>query len=118
MKCQVCGQEYGVAHSCAGRGAAPDVFRCSGPPRICAGTLLGEALRIATGNDGAIRRPNDYPNAIVYCVIILHGLAVFAQLPCPFLRLLAAGRVSSPVIVASSVAILLWRPFGSLDFLK
>ncbi len=117
MKCQVCGQDYGVAHQCAGVAPAPDVSDVPAPPKgFALGHYLGEALRIATWNDDAIRRTMNDPNAIVYGAII-YMAAVSLQLAVPVLRLLAAGRVEHAVIVASSVVILLLAAAG-LDFLK
>jgi len=117
MKCQVCGQDYGVAHQCAGVAPAPDVSDVPAPPKgFALGHYLGEALRIATWNDDAIRRTMNDPNAIVYGAII-YMAAVSLQLAVPVLRLLAAGRVEHAVIVASSVVILLVAAAG-LDFLK
>ena len=117
MKCQVCGQDYGVAHQCASVAPASDVSDVAAPPRgFALGHYLGEALRIATWNDDAIRRTMNDPNAIVYGVII-YMAAVSLQLAVPVLRLLAAGRIEHAVIVASSVAILLLAAVG-LDFLK
>src|SRR2546421_1912287 len=117
MKCRVCGQDYGVAHQCAGVAPGADVSDVSAPPKgFALGHYLGEALRIATWNDDAIRRTMNDPNAIVYGVII-YMAAVSLQLAVPVLRLLAAGRVEHAVIVASSVAILLLAAVG-LDFLK
>jgi len=117
MKCQVCGQDYGVAHQCAGIAAAPDISDVPPPPKgFALGHYLGEALRIATWNDDAVRRTMNDPNAILYGVII-YMIAISLQLAVPVSLLLLAGRVEHAVIVASSVAILLLASVG-LDLSK
>ena len=117
MKCQVCGQNYGVAHQCAGVPAAPDVSDIPAPPkRFALRHYLGEALRIATWNDDAIRRTMNDPNAIVHGIII-YMLVVPLQLALPIFRFLVSGRFEHAVIIAASVALLI---FGAavLDFMK
>ncbi len=117
MKCRVCGQDYGVAHQCAGVAAAPHISDVPLPPQgFAPGHYLGEALRIATWNAAAIRRTMNDPNAIVHGAI-LYMAAVSLQLALPILRLLLAARVEHSVIVASSVAILLLAA-AVLDFLR
>jgi hypothetical protein len=117
MKCQVCGQDYGVAHQCAGIPAAPDVSDVPAPPKgFALGHYLGEAFRIATWNDDAIRRTMKDPNAILYGVII-YGVSVSFQLLYPILVLVSRSRMEHAAIIASSVAILLIASFV-LDFVK
>jgi len=117
MKCQVCGQEYGVAHQCAGVAPAPDVSDVPAPPKgFALGHYLGEALRIATWNDDAIRRTMNDPDAILYGVIV-YGVAVSMLLADPILRFIVAGRYEHAIIVASSLALALIGA-AVLDFLK
>lgn len=117
MKCAVCGQDYGVAHQCAGIPAAPDVSDVPSPPKgFALFHYLGEAFRIATWNDDAIRRTMNDRNAILYGVII-YAAAVSLQLLYPILLLLSRGRIEHATIVASSVAILLIASIV-LDFVK
>jgi hypothetical protein len=117
MKCQVCGQEYGVAHNCAGVAAAADVSDVPPPPAGFALIhYLQEAFRIATWDDLAIRRTMNDPRAILYGIII-YAAVVSLQLGVPVVRLLLAGRIEHSIIIASSLAILL---LGSafLDFIR
>ena len=117
MKCQVCGQEYGVAHNCAGVAAAADISDVPPPPTGFALLhYLGEAFRIAKWDDVAIRRMMNDPRAVVYGVIV-YAVAVSLQLAIPVAKLLLAGRIEHSIIIASSLAILL---LGSafLDFIR
>ncbi|HLK03974.1 MAG TPA: hypothetical protein VKT53_05995 [Candidatus Acidoferrum sp.] len=117
MKCEVCGQDYGVSHNCAGIAAAPDVSDVPPPPQgFALGHYLKEAFRIATWNDAAIRRTMNDPNAILYGVII-YAAVVSLQLAYPILRFLAAGRYEHATIIAASLAILIFAA-ALLDFLK
>ena len=117
MKCQVCGQDYGVAHQCAGVAPAPNVSDVPPPPQgFALGHYLGEALRIATWNDDAIRRTMNDSNAIVYGVII-YMIVVSLQLALPIFRFLTSGRFEHAMIIGASVAILILAA-AVLDFLK
>lgn len=117
MKCEICGQEYGVAHQCAGIAAAPDISDVPAPPQgFALGHYLQEAFRIATWNDAAIRRTMNDPNAILYGVMV-YAVAVSLLLLNSILGFLAAGRFEHAVIVASSLAFLLFAA-AVLDFLK
>src|SRR5882724_12608140 len=107
MKCQVCGQDYGVAHQCAGVAPAPDVSDVPAPPKgFALGHYLGEALRIATWNDDAIRRTMNDQNAILYGLII-YAVMVSLQLAYPIFLFVSKGRFEHAAIIASSLAILL-----------
>jgi hypothetical protein len=107
MKCEVCGQEYGVAHNCAGIAAASPVSDVPDPPEgFALGHYLGEAFRIATWDDGAIHRTMNDPRAILYGVMV-YAFAVSMQLAIPVTRFLLAGRFEHATIIASSVALLL-----------
>jgi hypothetical protein len=117
MKCQVCGQEYGAAHNCAGTAAAADISVVPPPPAGFALLhYLGEAFRIAKWDDVAIRRTINDPRAVLYGVIV-YAVVVSLQLAIPVAKLLLAGRIEHSVIIASSLAILL---LGSafLDFIR
>ena len=117
MKCEVCGQDYGVAHQCAGIPAAPDVSDVPPPPEgFALGHYLGEALRIATWDDAAIRRTMNDSNAIL-CGVVIYMVVVPLQLARPILRFLASGRLEHAAIIAASVAILILSA-AALDFLK
>jgi hypothetical protein len=117
MKCQLCGQDYGVAHECAGIPPAPDISDVPAPPEgFALGHYLGEALRIATWNDAAIRRTMNDTNAILYGLII-YATVVSLQLAYPIFLFVSKGRFEHASIIASSVAILLLASV-LLDFLK
>jgi hypothetical protein len=96
---------------------APDISDVSPPPQgFALGHYLGEAFRIATWNDAAIRRAMNDSNAIVYGIII-YMIVVSLQLAVPIFRFLASGRFEHAVIVAASVAVLIFGA-AALDFLK
>lgn len=117
MKCQICGQEYGVAHNCAGVAAAADVSDVPPPPAgFALFHYLGEAIRIAKWDDVAIRRVMNDPRAVLYGIIV-YAVVVSLQLAIPVANLLLAGRIEHSIIIASSLAILL---IGSafLDFIR
>jgi hypothetical protein len=117
MKCLVCGQDYGVAHQCAGIAPAPDVSDVPAPPQgFALGHYLGEALRIATWNDAAFRRTMNDSNAILYGLMI-YATVVSLQLAYPIFLFLGNGRLEHTAIIASSLAILLLAA-AVLDFLK
>jgi len=87
---------------------APDISDVSPPPQgFALGHYLGEAFRIATWNDAAIRRAMNDSNAIVYGIII-YMIVVSLQLAGPIFRFLASGRFEHAVIVAASVAVLIF----------
>ncbi len=107
MKCEVCGQDFGVAHNCAGIAAAAEVSDVPAPPQgFALFHYLQEAFRIATWDDAAIRRTMNDPNAILYGVLI-YAFAVAMQLATPVARFLLAGRFEHAMIVAASLAILI-----------
>ena len=117
MKCEVCGQDYGVAHQCAGIAAAPDVSDVPPPPKgFALGHYLGEALRIATWNDDAIRRTMNDRNAILYGIIV-YAAVTSLQLAYPVFLFISRGRFEHAVIIASSLAVLLLAAIA-LDLLK
>ena len=117
MKCKVCGQDYGVAHSCAGITAAPEVSDVPAPPTgFALAHYLREAFRIATWNDAAIRRTMNDPNAILYGIII-YAAVVSLQLAYPIFSFLSKGRFEQATIIASSLAILIFAS-AVLDLLK
>lgn len=117
MKCAVCGQEYGVAHNCAGVAAASPVSDVPAPPQgFALGHYLGEAFRIATWDDGAIHRTMNDPQAILYGVIV-YAFAVSTQLATPIFRFLFAGRFEHATIIAASVPILIIAA-AALDLLR
>src|SRR5215813_4061059 len=117
MKCEVCGQDYGVAHNCAGVAAAPEISDVPAPPTgFALGHYLGEAFRIATWNDSAIRRTMNDPNAMLYGIII-YAVVVSLQLVYPIVKFLSAGRFEHATIIAASLAILIFAS-AVLDFFK
>ena len=117
MKCNICGQEYGVAHNCAGVAAAADLPDVPPPPSgFALFHYVGEAFRIAKWDDVAIRRMMKDPRAILYGIIV-YALAVSLQLVIPVTKLLLAGRIEHSMIIASSLAILLLGA-AFLDFLR
>jgi hypothetical protein len=117
MKCEVCGQDYGVAHNCAGVAAASDVSDVPPAPKgFALFHYLGEAFRIATWDDAAIRRMMNDPRAILYGIVV-YILVVSLQLAIPVTTLALAGRIEHSIIIASSLAILILSS-AFLDFIR
>jgi len=117
VKCEECGQEYGLAHNCAGVAAASDVTDVPPAPEgFVLFRYLGEAFRIATWDEVAIRRMMNDPRAILYGIIV-YVFVISLQLAIPVIKLVLAGRIEHSIIIASSLAILI---FGSafLDFIR
>ena len=80
MQCSVCGQDYGLTHTCAGIAplAAPDELAPPPPLRFAPLHYFGEAIKILCWDDAAIRRASRDNNALVYGTLIL---AVACALP-------------------------------------
>ncbi|MBS1840517.1 MAG: hypothetical protein JSS69_14385 [Acidobacteria bacterium] len=117
MKCEVCGQEYGVAHNCAGVAAAADTSSVAPAPQGFALVhYLGEAFRIVTWDDAAIRRMMTDPRAILYGIMV-YIVVVSLQLAIPITTLILAGRIEHSIIIASSLAILILSA-ALLDFIR
>jgi hypothetical protein len=71
MKCEVCGQDYGLAHNCAGIAAAAEVSDVPAPPEgFALFHYLQEAFRIATWDNSAIRRTINDPRALQYGLLV------------------------------------------------
>ena len=74
MKCEVCGQEYGLSHNCAGplSAAAQSVASAdmAAPVGAGLGYYLRESWKIVRWDDLAIRRNSKDPSATLYGVII------------------------------------------------
>ena len=107
MKCAICGQEYGIAHHCAGVPAAPEVSDVDPPPEgFALWHYFEEALRIVTWDDSTIRRVMNDPRAVTYGIII-YAIVISLQLVWPVSHFLVEKRYEHAVIVASFVGILL-----------
>ena len=117
MRCEVCGQDYGVAHNCAGIPAALDASNVPPPPKgLALFHYLGEGFRIAKWDDAAIRRMMNDPRAIRYGIVV-YCFVVSLQLAVPVSRLVLEKRYEHSIIIASSLAILLIAS-AFFDFLR
>ena len=80
MVCSVCGQEYGIAHSCAGVAALVTPEESAPAPNLRLAPIhyFGEAIRILRWDDAAVRRTAKDNNSLLYGFFIL---AIAAVLP-------------------------------------
>jgi len=73
MKCDVCGQEYGLSHNCPGApsSAALDIASAGMEPPANAGLFyyLGEAVKIVRWDDLAVRRNSKDRRALYYGIL-------------------------------------------------
>ena len=73
MQCTVCGQEYGLAHSCAGIAPLTTPEETAPAPglRFAPIHYLGEAGKILCWDDAAVRRASRDNNSLLYGLLIL-----------------------------------------------
>jgi hypothetical protein len=101
MKCDVCGQDYGVAHNCAGVAAASMTPEEAAPFPDGFAPLyyLRLAFNIARWDDVSIRRASRDPKAWGYgaflWVVAAVTILLFTALP----QMLRAMRVSGPALI-------------------
>ena len=95
MRCAVCGQDYGLTHTCAGVAPAAEA---AAPPRVGFAPLhyFLEALRIARWDDAAVRRTSQDNKALPYGVAVW-AIGVALIFSAAVLQLAAAGRRVDPV---------------------
>jgi hypothetical protein len=104
MRCELCGQEYGVAHNCAEVPPAPPLSDIQPPEDFALWHYLKEAYRIATWDDDAIHRTMNDPRAILYGAIV-YTLSVGVQLLVPVTKFMLGGQFEFSIIVGSSLAV-------------
>jgi len=108
MQCAVCGQEYGLTHTCAGIAPLVNADELVPPPplRFAPFHYFGEAFKILCWDHAAIRRASRDNNSLVYGFLIF---AFAAALPFFILvfRALSAGYRVSPTVVLARFAIAL-----------
>jgi len=73
MQCSVCGQDYGLTHSCAGIApmTSPDELAPPPPLRFAPIHYLAEAFKILCWDDAAVRRASRDNNSLLYGFLIL-----------------------------------------------
>ncbi len=83
-QCSVCGQEYGLTHSCAGVAPLITADETAPPPKLRFAPLyyLDEAFKIMTWDDVAVRRASRDNNSLLYGFLIL---AIGTAIPFGFL---------------------------------
>jgi len=116
MKCEVCGQEYGLAHNCAGVAPALPLSGIQSPRGFALWHYLEEACRIATWDDDAIHRTMNDPRAILYGAIV-YTLSVAVQLFVPVAKFMIGGQFEFALIVGSSLAVVVLSTVLS-DFVR
>jgi hypothetical protein len=73
VKCEVCGQEYGLSHKCTGISplVTPDEMAPAPGLRFAPLHYLQESFKILTWNDESVRRTAKDNNSLVYGLVIL-----------------------------------------------
>jgi len=86
MKCDVCGQEYGLSHNCSGIPPLVTPEELAPPPGLRFAPLhyLDQAAKIMTWDDAAVRQASKDNNSLIYGLMIL---AIGTAIPFVFLVL-------------------------------
>jgi len=73
MQCAVCGQDYGVTHTCTGIAPLTTAEEAAPPPslRFAPVFYLNEAVKIMCWDDEAVRRASRDNNSLLYGFLIL-----------------------------------------------
>ena len=73
MQCPVCGQDYGLTHSCAGIAPMAVAEELAPPPSLRFDPVhyFTEAFRILCWDDAAVRRASRDDNALLYGLVIV-----------------------------------------------
>ncbi len=73
MQCAVCGQDYGLTHTCTGIAPMTTPEEMAGPPRLRFAPVhyFGEAVKILCWDDAAVRRASKDNNSLLYGFLIL-----------------------------------------------
>jgi hypothetical protein len=100
MKCDVCGQEYGLAHHCAGVAPTMTQEEAAPPPNgFAPGYYLGLAFDIARWDDVSIRRASRDSTAGYYGALVWAVSAVVILLSTALPGMLRAMPVPGPALV-------------------
>src|SRR5258708_37662492 len=80
MQCAVCGQDYGLTHTCTGIAPMTTPEEMAGPPRLRFAPVhdFGEAVKILCWDDAAVRRASNDNNSLLYGILILAIAPAFA----------------------------------------
>jgi hypothetical protein len=121
MRCEVCGMDHGLSHSCSGI-APPRTHAeaASSPPGIAPGYYLGLAFRIARWDDVAIRRAARDPDSLFYGAVFSALTAAVIFLGTAFPRMVrehawGAGKFFSELLLGM---LFVWLSFGCIAFLQ
>jgi|SRR6266436_2141111 len=73
MRCAVCGQDYGLTHTCTGIAPLQTAEEAAPPPRLRFAPVhyLNEAAKILTWDDAAVRRASKDNNSLLYGFLIV-----------------------------------------------
>jgi hypothetical protein len=101
MKCEFCGQEYGLAHNCPGVAPAPMTQEETAPPPggFAPFYYLGLAFKIVRWDDVAIRRASRDSNAIFYGAFLWTISAFIILLFSAVPQILNNPKLSGPTLV-------------------
>jgi hypothetical protein len=104
MICTVCGQDYGVAHNCAGVAAFMTPEEAAPPPSgFDPIYYLRLAFNIARWDDVAIRRASRDSNAIGYGMVLWTLCAFIILLGTTLPRLLARTEIPGPALLIALI---------------
>jgi hypothetical protein len=104
MICTVCGQDYGVAHNCAGVSAFMTPEEAAPPPSgFDPIYYLRLAFNIARWDDMAIRRASRDSNAIGYGMVVWTVSAFLILLGTTLPRLLARTDIPAPALLLALI---------------
>ncbi|MGA8073661.1 MAG: hypothetical protein WB995_09285 [Candidatus Acidiferrales bacterium] len=101
MKCEFCGQEYGLAHNCPGVAPAPMTQEETAPPPggFAPFYYLGLAVKIVRWDDVSIRRASRDSNAIFYGAFLWTISAFIILLFSAVPQILNDPKLSGPALV-------------------
>jgi hypothetical protein len=101
LKCELCGQEYGLAHNCAGVAAAQMTQEEAAPPPggFAPFYYLRLAFNIARWDDVSIRRASRDSDAVYYGAFLWAITALVILISTALPRILKTTRVIGPTVI-------------------
>lgn len=108
IKCEVCGQDYGLAHNCPRVAPAQMTQEEAAPPPVGFALLyyLRLAFNIARWDDISIRRASRDPNAVFYGALFWAISAVVILMVTAIPQVLRNNRVSGPAMIVGLAMVL------------
>jgi len=105
MKCELCGQEYGLTHNCAGVAAAQMTQEEAAPPPRGFAPLyyLRLAFNIVRWDDVSIRRASRDSNAVFYGAFFWAIAALAILIFTALLHVIRTTQVSGPTMIVGLI---------------